>query len=89
MANSRIPAAVLMVVVQFLFNACAESDSNQQKSVFQQVPEIAEIKPHTPVKIKLKRNAGGSYSWDLSGNDAEKVLETDKILKESLAGEAD
>ena len=84
MANSKIPVAIVMLFVLFLFNACTDSDSNQQKTVFKQVPEIAEIKPQTPVKIKLKRNASGNYSWDLSGSDAKKVLETDRILKESL-----
>jgi len=49
-----------------------------------QITELQEIKPHKPVKIKLKRNAKGEYAWDLSGNDAEKIIEADKKLRESL-----
>jgi predicted secreted protein len=37
-----------------------------------------------PAKIKLKRNTKGEYSWDISGDDADKVLEANRKLKESL-----
>ena len=48
------------------------------------MPEIAEIKPHKPVKIKLKRNFDGNYSWELTGDSANEVLQADKELKESV-----
>ena len=51
---------------------------------FDKQPGIMEIKPQRPVKIKLKRSVTGKYSWDLSGDDAEKVLEADRMLREGL-----
>ena len=55
-----------------------------QKSVFKQQPEITEIRPQRPVKIKMKRNTSGQYSWDISGDDTDKVLEADSKLREGL-----
>ncbi len=52
--------------------------------MFEQVEEIREIKPERPVKIKVKRNASGSYSWEVSGKDAGKIIKADKELRESL-----
>ena len=84
MANVRFLAALSLVILFFQIHGCSNSESNQQKTVFKQVPELAEIKPEKPVKIKLKRNAGGNYSWELSGNDAEKIIQADKKLRESM-----
>jgi hypothetical protein len=47
-------------------------------------PEIQQIKPKKPVKIKLKRSAEGKYSWDLSGDDVDEVVRIDKRLKKLL-----
>jgi hypothetical protein len=79
-----------VLVISSLFSgtsACSRSDGGRQEAVFKQVPEIAEIRPGSPVKIKLKRNGAGDYSWELSGDDAEKVIQADKKLKESLGKE--
>ena len=64
--------------------ACTESSEGRKEITFKQQPEIIEIRPQRPVKIKLKRGTTGQYSWDLSGDDAEKVLEADRKLKEEL-----
>jgi hypothetical protein len=84
MAKKNILAAVLFIVLFSGIIACSGSDSGRQESVFKRVPEIAEIRPGSPVKIKLKRNGDGDYSWELSGDDAEKVLKADRKLKEAL-----
>ncbi len=64
--------------------ACKDTGGKEQPAVFKQVPEIQEIKPQKPVKIKLKRNTKGKYSWDISGNNADEILETDKKLRKGL-----
>ncbi len=73
----------LSLLILFL-HACNNPESAQQKTVFKQIPEISEIRPQRPVKIKLKRNAKGNYSWELSGNDADKIIAADKKLREAL-----
>jgi len=74
------------IILTFLFHfyACTDNASTSEERVFKQIPELQEIKPHKPVKIKLKRNAKGEYSWDLSGNDTDIIIEADKKLQESL-----
>jgi len=84
MAKRIIPAVLLVSILFIAISACSRSDGGRQESVFKQEPQIAEIRPQNPVKIKLKRNSDGEYSWELSGDDAEKVLQADRTLKESL-----
>lgn len=84
MAKRNILAVSLFIVLFSGVFSCSRSDGGRQETVFKQVHEIAEIKPGSPVKIKLKRSGEGDYSWELSSDDAEKIIQTDKKLKESL-----
>ncbi len=77
-----------IVILSLLFllpvQGCTNTETTQGESVFKKVPELVEIKPDRPVKIKLKRSAKGDYSWELSGDDADKILREERKLKESL-----
>ncbi len=77
---------IIFLIVFFLIplHACKDTGADRQASVFKQVPEIQNIKPQKPVKIKLKRNTKGEYSWDLSGDNADKIIKADKKLYEGL-----
>ena len=74
----------ILFVSIFLLLACTDSERKAELIDFKELPAIREIKPQKPVRIKLKRNASGSYSWELNGNDADKVLQLNKKLAESL-----
>ena len=52
--------------------------------IFKKQSEIQQIKPQKPVKIKLKRLANGSYTWDLTGDNVQEILRIDKELKKQL-----
>jgi len=41
-------------------------------------------KPQKPVKIKLHRNAKVEYSWDLNGDNADEIVNTDRKLRKLL-----
>ncbi|MBI5665611.1 MAG: hypothetical protein HZC49_11090 [Nitrospirae bacterium] len=84
MAKINILPALTLVILLLFISACSDPAGKQQETVFKQRPEIAEIKPDKTVKIKLKRGGDGDYSWELSGDDADKVLQVDRQLKESL-----
>jgi len=47
-------------------------------------PELQQIRPKKPVKIKLKRTAKDDYSWELTGDDAEEIIQTDRRLRKVL-----
>ncbi len=74
------------IIFTFLFPvyACTNDRTDSKERVFKQIPELQEIKPRKPVKIKLKRNAKGEYAWDLSGSETDQIIEADKKLRESL-----
>lgn len=58
--------------------------SEHNSLTFKKQPEIQRIKPQKPVKIKLKRLANGSYTWDLTGVDIQEIIRIDRELREKL-----
>ena len=80
----RAVMTLFVVILIFPMQACSGTDNKDEGAVFKKVPELQDIQPLMPVKIKLKRSTKGDYSWDLSGSDADEVLKVDKKLKESL-----
>jgi hypothetical protein len=76
---------IVLLAVLLMIPACSGSgDKEQHPVVFKQVQEIQDIKPEKPVKIKLKRSAKNEYSWELSGDNADEIIKTDKSLKQGL-----
>jgi predicted secreted protein len=61
--------------------ACAADKDDLQ---VKKQPEIQQIKPKKPVKIKLKRSAKDEYTWELSGDDADEIVRTDRKLRKML-----
>lgn len=51
---------------------------------FKKQPEIQQVKPKKPVKIKLKRSGDGKYTWELTGDDVDEIVNTDKRLRKLL-----
>ena len=84
MAKRRWFCVLFALIMLIPVHACTESSEGLKEASFKQQPEITEIRPQRPVKIKLKRSTTGQYSWDLSGDDTDKVLEADRKLKEGL-----
>jgi hypothetical protein len=81
--NAKLLLTFSMVVF-FLVPACTGHDGTDRKPVFQQVPELKTIKQEKPVKIKLKRGSSGNYSWEISGYDADRVIDENNKLKKSV-----
>jgi hypothetical protein len=59
------------------------ADKNQPFQ-FTKNQQIQQIKPKKPVRIKLHRNAKGEYSWDLTGDNVDEVVQTDRRLRKLL-----
>jgi hypothetical protein len=47
-------------------------------------PEIQQVKPKKPVKLKLKRSAEGKYTWEITGDDVDEIVKADKRLRKLL-----
>ncbi|RJQ14657.1 MAG: hypothetical protein C4560_11825 [Nitrospiraceae bacterium] len=71
----------------FSIQACTDSRGKQEETVFKQVPEIQEVRPEKPAKIKLKRDAKDDYSWEISGDNVDEVIKADKRLRKDLKTE--
>lgn len=84
MVENRCIAVCLTALMLLPVVSCADREAGKQEAVFTRIPEIAEIRPERPVKIKLKRNAEGDYSWELNGDDADKVIQADRKLREEI-----
>jgi len=84
MAKTKWFCVLFAVIILIPVHACTGNSEDRKETSFEQQPEITEIRPQRPVKIKLKRSTTGQYSWDLSSDDADKVLETDRKLREGL-----
>ena len=40
------------------------------------------------VKIRLKKDGKGAYTWELSGSDVDQILKVNEKLKKQLGGES-
>lgn len=56
----------------------------QQGFQFSKQPQLQQIKPKKPVRIKLKRTAKNEYSWELTGDDVDEVVNVDRKLRKLL-----
>jgi hypothetical protein len=75
-----------IVLSGFLALLLAGGATAAEKSDFQfkKQPEIQQVRPQKPVKIRLHRNAKGEYSWDLNGDNVDEIVNTDKKLRKLL-----
>lgn len=76
----RVMVAVLLFSLFVTTVNAAEKDGFQ----FKKQPELQQVKPKKPVKIKLKRSAKDDYTWELTGDDADDIIKTDKKLRKML-----
>ncbi|MDA8104303.1 MAG: hypothetical protein M0Z71_02890 [Nitrospiraceae bacterium] len=76
----------LQIIITTLFIMLASISYPADKGGFQfrKQTELQQIKPKKPVRIKLKRTAKDEYSWELSGDDADEIVKTDRKLRKML-----
>lgn len=74
---------LLIVLTIVLFSGSLFAADRNEVQLKKQ-PEIQQVKPHKPVKIKLHRTAKGEYSWDLTGDSVEEIVKADKRLRSLL-----
>lgn len=74
--------AALFFLTLFIAGSAASAEKTDFQ--FKKQPEIQQVKPQKPVKIKLHRNAKGDYSWDLNGDNVDEIVNTDRKLRKLL-----
>jgi len=74
----------IIVCLLLCFFVQAANAAEKESFQFKKQPELQQVKPKKPVKIKLRRSAKGEYIWELTGDDAEEIVRTDKRLRKML-----
>ncbi len=74
----------IILTLLLLFFAAASFAADNGGFQFKKQPQLQQIRPKKPVRIKLKRTSKEDYSWELTGDDVDEVVRTDKRLKKLL-----
>ena len=74
---------VLIAAFMLLFVSVAYP-ADKENFQFRKQPELQQIKTKKPVKIKLKRTSKDEYTWEVTGDDADEIVRTDKKLRKML-----
>ena len=77
-----LTTALSILITFFAFSSCFSEDNKNIQ--FKKQPEIQQIKPHKPVKIKLKRSAENKYTWEITGDDVDEIVKADRRLRKLL-----
>ena len=79
----RVYAFFIIVVVMLFSIGCTGRRSNDQTDTFKksEKEDIVQIIPKRPVRIELRRNSKGKYSWTLRGEDTEEIIRVDSRLR--------
>ena len=74
----------LLLAGVMLLTPVSVSAADKDGFQFKKQPELQQIKPKKPVKIRLRRSPKDEYTWELAGDDAEELVKTDRSLRKML-----
>lgn len=74
--------SVLSLSLIFIFSSVFSEDTKSLPVKKQ--PEIQQIKPKKPVRIKLRRSAEDKYTWEIAGDDVDEIVRVDKRIRKLL-----
>jgi len=75
---------IIIIALSFCFFVSTVNTAEKDAFQFKKQLELQQIKPKKPVKIKLRRSAKNDYTWELTGDDADEIVNTDKKLRKML-----
>ena len=76
--------SIIVIVLSLCFTFTAACTAEKEGFQFKKQPDLQQVKPKKPVKIKLRRSAKDEYTWELTGDDADEIIRTDKRLRKML-----
>jgi hypothetical protein len=74
---------VLSLSLIFFISGSVCSQDTRTLKVKRQ-PEIQQVKPKKPVKIKLRRSAENKYTWEITGDDVDEIVRADRRIRKLL-----
>jgi predicted secreted protein len=84
----------MIILVIFLLISCSKGtdatikqrvtdDKNNETRYIKEMDELKKTLK-SEVKIKLKKDGKGGYSWEIAGKDAQEILKVNDILRKKL-----
>jgi predicted secreted protein len=61
--------------------SCSDDSKTVKELRIGKDESLSRLKPKKPVKIQLKRNAKGEYSWNIKGDNVDEIIKADSKLK--------
>ncbi|MEW5745902.1 MAG: hypothetical protein AB1805_10770 [Nitrospirota bacterium] len=83
-ARARFFVVLCLSVVLASSEIASAGDTKAPAFQFSKNPQIQQVKPRKPVKIKLHRNGKGEYQWDISGDNPDDIVRADERLRKLL-----
>ncbi|OGW29762.1 MAG: hypothetical protein A2X59_06640 [Nitrospirae bacterium GWC2_42_7] len=80
--KKKLKIIFLSVVLLAFFSETCPAEKETMK--FTKQPELQQIRPKKPVRIKLRRTEKDGYTWELNGDDADEIIKTDRKLRKML-----
>ncbi len=74
----------ILIIAIMLLIPISVSAAEKEGFQFKKQPELQQIKPKKPVKIKLRRSPKDEYTWELAGDDADEIVKIDRRLRKML-----
>ncbi len=74
----------IVVLAALLLMPALPGAEEKDRFVFTKDPQLQQIRPKKPVRIKLRRSAKEEYTWELTGDDVDEILKVDRRLRKQL-----
>ena len=73
---------LLVIVLLFFVMSCGYK-GGAEDGTFKEGRDnrILQVIPEKPVRIELRRNSKGAYSWSIRGEKADKIISADRKLR--------
>jgi predicted secreted protein len=75
---------IYSVLILLLLLAAVAIAAEKTEFQFKKQPELQQLRPKKPVRIKLRRSPKSEYTWELAGDDADEIVRTDRKLRKML-----
>jgi len=82
--QKRIFLILVFLSLSLIFILGTVFSEDTKNFQFKKQPEIQQVKPKKPVRIKLKRSSDDKYTWEITGDDADEIVRADRKLRRLL-----
>ncbi len=79
-----ISLVLLVLSLSYVVFAQDKKPAPVQGFQFGKDPQVQQVKPKRPLRIKVHRTAKGEYTWDITGDNIDDIVRADSRLRKLL-----